>query len=441
MYTSALCGGIACLVGAAANYSDVAEGLSDMVAVISDKAARAADTVLIFPTHDFRDLFARLYARVFLFYRDAILWYTKSKFGRAIESFNDNLVKPYEKAADRIESDLVEIYRQGQKASWARMLLFKENVEDEIRRQRQQIQDRDNLIFAGHQSQRLLMLNYEQFSFENRTKVPGDGTPLHTADSKAPVSDAPKCLDREGARALSARLAPLVVGTEGPSLFRSGRVWLPEVHIASKLSDWMNPDAQLPVLWISSPAASRGMPSSRAAAMIAAATAWKSEMSIISHFCERPSYSSVPQGQTVEQVGMIGLVYSLVIQLLQFNVEKDVFSFPEDKFQKLDGADDSWPDALLLLQELLRVTPQLQGCIIDGLNNMCFSAGANWCSAFLGALFEHQKAYAPGFKILLTTMGQSRVLPDHVQVHDRVLSQREAKEVMRGGKWLMTSDR
>ncbi|KAH6639550.1 hypothetical protein C7974DRAFT_134219 [Boeremia exigua] len=436
LYTSALCGSLAMIVGAAANYSDIAERLSEMVADITDKATRAAHAVLIFPTHDFRDLFSRLYAQVFLFYRDAIQWYAKSKFERALESFNESLVKPYETAAARIESLLIEIYRQGDLAFWAKDFLFKEDIENQIRRQREQVQDRDSLLSAGRQGKRLLLLNFEHASFDTPSQSADEEQLLLTTDKQARVPIVLENLSRESMRALSAQLTPFIFGTEGPSLFNDGQVWLPEVDIASKLSKWMSPDTQSSVLWISSPATSRDYPSSRAAAMIMAATAWKSNMSIVSHFCSRPGYGCVPDGQMIEQVGMLGLVYSLVVQLLQFHVERDAFSFSRDKFEKLDGSDESWPGALLLLQDLLRATPQLQGCIVDGLNDLSFSSGAEWCGAFLNMLLEHQRTYSPGFKLLLATTGQSRVLPDYVQVKDRVFAQRGAKEVIRGGRWL-----
>lgn len=434
MYTSALCGSLALIVGAAVNLNDIAEKLSEMVADISDKATRAASMVMIYRTRNFRELFSDLYAQVFLFYRDAIQWYTKSKVAKAFDSFNANLVKPYERAAKKIEGLLIEIYREAGVAKSAQMAVFVEDLEDRLRDQRGQYIDQEDLVFVGRQSQRLLLLMHENEYHEATHAV--ENRRIELVDEEDSKNTLGSSLSRAHARVLSKRLEPFVVGTEGPSLFKDGKFWLPDIEVSHKLSKWISPDVHLSTLWISSPTAARDLPGSRAAALVAAAAAWESKLPVISHFCARPYSRDLTAGRKVEEVGMIGLVYSLIIQLLQFNVEKDVFQSSEERFGKLDGSDESWPEALLLLQCLLRTTPQVQRCIIDGLNDMCFSSGAEWCSAFLDMMFEHQKTYASGFKILLTTSGQSRVLPGYVQVEHRVLIQRAAREMIRGGRWL-----
>ena len=175
--------------------------------------------------------------------------------------------------------------------------------------------------------------------------------------------------------------------------------------------------------------------------MVAAVAAWDSALPVISHFCERARVSDVPDGRGIEEVGLIGLVYSLISQLLQFKVKDDAFQISRGQLEKLDGSDESSIDALLVVRDLLRMTPHLQRCIIDGLNDVCFSSGAEWCSSFLEMLFEHQRTFAPNFKILLTTNGQSRVLPDHVRAEDRAFVQRGARALTRGGRWLNAAER
>ena len=107
---------------------------------------------------------------------------------------------------------------------------------------------------------------------------------------------------------------------------------------------------------------------------------------------------------------------------------------------KLDGSDGNWPEALRVLSTLLNATPHLALCVIDGLNDIAFGLGANWCSAFLGVLFEHQKTSRGSFKILLTTSGQSRVLQNYVNVDNRVFAQAGAREIIRGGRWVQSPD-
>lgn len=440
MYTSVLCGSLALIVNAAVNHNDIAERLSEMVADIADKATRAASMVMIYRTKSFRELFSDLYAQVFLFYRDAIEWYAKSKVAKVFDSFNANLVKPYEKAAAKIENLVTEMYREAEVARSAQMAVLAENFEDELQRQRNQVTDRDDLVFAGRQGRRLLMLMHDSAHLEEALPQSRANRLIEAAVEENSADDANDLLNRAETKALSSQLGPYVIGTEGPSLFKDGKFWLPDIDISIKLGDWMSPDTTLSILWITSPVSARDFPGSRAAALVALVAAWESGIPIISHFCARPYHGDLSQGRSVEKVGLIGLIYSLVIQLLQFNVKDDTFRASKDAFDKLDGTDGSWPDALALLRDLLQSTPQLQRCIIDGLNDLCFSSGAEWCGAFLHMLLEHQKT-TPGFKILLTTTGQSRVLPQYVPVKDRILVQTGAKEVIREGRWVKAGER
>ncbi|OSS52612.1 hypothetical protein B5807_02486 [Epicoccum nigrum] len=441
MYTSTLCGSLSLIVNAAVNHNDIAEKLSEMVADIADKATRAASMVMIYRTKSFRELFSDLYAQVFLFYRDAIEWYAKSKVAKVFDSFNANLVKPYEKAAARIENLVTEMYREAEVARSAQMAVLAESFEDELQRQRSRVTDRDDLVFAGRQGRRLLMLMHDSAHLEETSPQSKANRLIEAVVEEESADDADDLLSRAGTKAISNQLEPHVVGTEGPSLFKDGKFWLPDIDVSIKLGDWMSPDTTLSTLWITSPAAARGFPGSRAAALIALVAAWESSLPIISHFCARPYHGDISQGRSVEKTGLIGLVYSLIIQLLQFNVKDDAFRISKDAFDRLDGSDGSWPSALALLRDLLQSTPQLQRCIIDGLNDLCFSSGAEWCGAFLHMLLEHQRTTTSGFRILLTTTGQSRVLPQYVQVRNRILVQTGAKEVIREGRWVKAEER
>jgi hypothetical protein len=113
----------------------------------------------------------------------------------------------------------------------------------------------------------------------------------------------------------------------------------------------------------------------------------------------------------------------------------DAFEVAQSRVEKLDGSDESWPIALEMLSALLQATPHLRTCVIDGLNDLTFAAGASWCNGFLQVLFRHQESFAGRFRILLTTAGQSRVVQDHVSITDRVFTQTGTREVIRNGQW------
>jgi hypothetical protein len=87
-----------------------------------------------------RQLFSQLYAQVFLFYRDAIGWFLKSKTATFFSSFNKNMKARYEKTAARIQDNKTEMYNLAGLAHHARCMI--ESTEQqrraEILRQRKQ---------------------------------------------------------------------------------------------------------------------------------------------------------------------------------------------------------------------------------------------------------------------------------------------------------------
>jgi hypothetical protein len=439
MYTSVLCGSLSLIVSAAVNHNDIADLLSDAVASIAGKAGRAANLLLIYPENaTLRRMFAGLYAHIFLFYRDTIEWYTQSKLTRSFKSFDARLKERYAKATGKIDDCLVEIYRVAGAAQAIETCLKSDFLEEKIDLMRQQLSTVTDQLLAGQAAQRTLQSMMESAYVEATVKrdVIPSSRQIARAATSAVVGGH---MDRAAARVFSTALKPYVVGTEGPRMFRDGNFWLPDITVSPKLSEWISPETRLSTLWVSSPALLEEFPSSRAAALVAAVAAWDSNLPVISHFCERPRSSGVTSKRTIEDISMLGLVYSLIIQLLQFNVEGDTFVTSQESLEALDGTDGSWVAAVSVLRDLLRATPQLERCLIDGLNNLCFSDGAKRCSAFLKMLFEHQEASAQKFKILLTTVGQSRVLPDYVGPRNRIEVEGGAREIVRGGRWLDSS--
>ncbi|RYN64160.1 hypothetical protein AA0118_g4286 [Alternaria tenuissima] len=438
-YTSALCGSLKFIIAAAVNHDEIADTISETVTEITEKAARAAKILLVLHTHAIRKLFSELYARVFHFYRDAIEWYMRSKTSRFFSSFNEKMRDRYVKAAKEIDDTITEMYREQSIAQAARLKIFctEQERRDEMIRQRHQSPDASELTFAGERAQQLLLSLHKSMCIQASAvqSVPSSGRSEFPALLNGNTRS-PDLINRATAGRLAADLQHYVVGTEGHSLFNDGSFWLPEVDVASKLHDWIGNEASSPTLWISSLEFSQpDIPGSRAAALNALVAAWTAELPIISHFCERPRFATLARDRDVEKVGLLGMVYSLIAQLLQFEFEGDAFEVAQSRVEKLDGSDESWPIALEMLSALLQATPHLRTCVIDGLNDLTFAAGASWCNGFLQVLFRHQESFAGRFRILLTTAGQSRVVQDHVSITDRVFTQTGTREVIRNGQW------
>ncbi|KAF1930615.1 uncharacterized protein M421DRAFT_412885 [Didymella exigua CBS 183.55] len=430
-YASSLCGGLTLLISAAVNYDEIAEILSDKVARIAEKVSSVAEIVKLVETQRMCELYAEIHAQVFTFYRDVIAWYMERKHDRFVKSFNEQLKKGYEKAVENINDCINALLIQTKVADMAiskAILLGVRGLEREVYRQRQAPQS--DIAHVGVTMQNLL-----------HTMVYSNGIQLANAEAKGikelslsipeqPLAAKMTTVNRVEALAQAVRIKSFAVGTEGQALLKDGRFWIPQVEASAKLVQWRAEHNDKSRLWINSPLQTKEMPSSRAAAMTVIVAAWQSEEAIISHFCERTRMDGLFENRNPEKTGLIGLVYNLVTQLLQFRVVDDAVKISEDEMEALNGSDGSWDAALIMLRSLLRATPQLSMCVIDNLNVLALSAGANWCAEFLDVLFEHQQTCAHAFRVLLTTAGHSGILSGYFERDERVFVQRGAQEVL-----------
>jgi len=73
---------------------------------------------------------------------------------------------------------------------------------------------------------------------------------------------------------------------------------------------------------------------------------------------------------SIEQVRLVGLVYSLIYQLLEFSGAEDELDVSKESLAALNGGKESWSASLEVLRSLLDRTPVLMYCVIDGLNDL-----------------------------------------------------------------------
>lgn len=230
-------------------------------------------------------------------------------------------------------------------------------------------------------------------------------------------------------------LEPFINGEEGPAFFGTGRFWVAENDVLFKLRAWMSETATSQTLWISSPyEPGVEMSGARAAALAAITAAWQAETPLISYFCKRPQMNEIRAGMSMEQMGLIGLVYSFIHQLLQFSAPEVELAVGKEELTALNGGTESWNVSLKVLGALLDHTPVLMFCVVDGLNDLTWGNGAQWCRQFLEVLFARQRRPETVFNILFTTAGQSQVLPSYVHITDRQMTTKKARELARSGR-------
>jgi hypothetical protein len=166
-------------------------------------------------------------------------------------------------------------------------------------------------------------------------------------------------------------------------------------------------------LWICGPARS-GTPSNMVgAAVTILQNAQDLGIPVIAHACER-GRSNFP-GESREEVGLIGLLYSLIRQLLTFLPPETsgVIDLSEARFKDLDGTADSWEEALELFAELLDAAPPLMIIAIDGLGKLDHGSAVKQCEQLLNVLDESMATIPPSqkvVKLLLTTSGATKSL-------------------------------
>jgi hypothetical protein len=176
------------------------------------------------------------------------------------------------------------------------------------------------------------------------------------------------------------------------------------------------------------------MAASKSAALATVFAAWQAETPIISCFYQRPLPTKATKTIGIEQQGLIGLTYSFIHQLLQFSRPEDRIDVCEQDLTSLDGSIQSWEASLRVLRALLVHTPQLMFCVIDGLGDLAWGSGGRWCDELLGMLLDRQKQPGTLFHILLTTTGNSQVLPKRISFKDRHITTKRAREITRLGK-------
>ncbi|KAF2444042.1 hypothetical protein P171DRAFT_494171, partial [Karstenula rhodostoma CBS 690.94] len=431
LYASVLCGSLSLIVQASVNHEDVAETLSNAVTEITIESSYCMQLIGLVRTPAMREQLSKVYALMFRFYRDAIEWYLSSSKSKFFGSFNERIKIGFGESAKAIKEIVNRMFNMCHIGTAARVISIHQDMalsKAEVFRQRQNQWAQNNsgtdpgefmqaFLQAMYQFQAIEKPKQKEMTVQSEDKAIEDTQEIAATNKRSEL--------RENAR----QMELYIVGSEGHTLFESGQFWMPDLKVAPVLQDWMAKSDLPHTLWVSGPPVSDtiSMTSSKAAAMNVVLAAWSVHSPIISHFCERPYHSA--EGLTCEQSGMIGLVYSLIMQLLQFEVEDDQLDLDLDDVARLNGSSASFSEGLRILYRLFVCTSDIRFCVIHNLNAFEWGGGGEWCHDFLDVLSRAQANCRGSFKILLTTSGNSRVLAERIPPRSQCFAEELAHQV------------
>jgi hypothetical protein len=198
--------------------------------------------------------------------------------------------------------------------------------------------------------------------------------------------------------------------------------------VATEIYNWMRTNPSLPLV-VEGPR-SLGLPG-RLTLISACCVSIARQHSIpaISHFCAASSHSS-------REAGLVGLVYSLIRQLIDLSPPMLDFDsncdLSTERFHRLNGTMSSWTDAVGILNTLLRYKPPVLFCVIDSLDILEDASTQQHIRALVDMLVSHtiRSSTAPVdteqpptttstedliskdglLKVLFTTAGQCRAI-------------------------------
>ena len=358
---------------------------------------------------------ATYYAKIFLFYKDAMDWFMKRWWRRLGNAFREDFYDDYQtqiasiaKLSDEIRreaglghiavsratlltvEEIREDFRLGLEGLSRQLAEHQYQNQERAREAAEQAAERDRLRSEEIKQERcvglwqqvgrkgLLTLQDQAQNFMLRhKKVEGeklsdntvpDGHSESTENNLIGGQAQGTLLTRSDVQVRSGRLEDYIVDSE-TLIFEDETSGLhTEDKVVLALKEWTaKPTSRL--LWIAGPIPNNNI---SALAMVSAnmvSSAIELKFPIISFFYERPSQApGLPR--TRETIGLTALIYSLtrqLIHLLPIEIDSDI-NLSEQRFSSLDGTLRTWPQAFQLLKDLLANAPPVLLCIIHGID-------------------------------------------------------------------------
>ncbi|OJJ98704.1 hypothetical protein ASPACDRAFT_44332 [Aspergillus aculeatus ATCC 16872] len=500
-YTSALCGAVSMIIQASVNYSTIAEQLSSHITTLSERILVCTRWVDAFHEPVMQERLASIYGAFFDFFTEVAGWFLKPWHARVLDSFNSHCAPKYEATFSAINRslDLMTEYgviliadgvlKLSQSAAYLREAMAKWRTEfKEVETYRREVGQCMHILLETSETQQMHLRQIEQQS--RRHQLPTGRNQLHllqqlqephlsrsNLDRRDDQAESQEGRGRGGEGSPTSSTTPLIpkftshadakqycahfedfitaVGaSDGLDLVSDAHVIRLDPLLVRRLGAWLQPHADHGVmmdssvgsprtLWINSPYQRGTTHGAQLAAIKVLQVAIRAQAPFISHFCHRPHWTPVPNFVgTARDAGLLALVYSLILQLLQYRPPGQIL-LPTHDLASLGSRDrpmqieTCWRPALEILRLLLAGSSSVLGyCIISGWTELeeeqsAADGASELCTEFLDVLFNHA---APSLRVLLTTSGQSRILDEYVGLEGRVRTEQTAQQMARNGR-------
>ena len=188
-------------------------------------------------------------------------------------------------------------------------------------------------------------------------------------------------------------------------------------EMCARLREWISSD-QSEILWVAGPY-DHCYPSKLsviAAAMVKLFA--EAKPMVVFYFCDLPSSRTIQGGNSVEESGLVSMVYSMIQQLIehvppQFDSSSD---FSLKRFTPLHGNVSTLDAALELFTDLIPLCLPYIVFIVDGIQWLDYRRGQKGCKEFVHTLRQLMTMKSPDndpqcvYKVLFTTAGNPSCL-------------------------------
>ncbi|KAF2091477.1 hypothetical protein K490DRAFT_70314 [Saccharata proteae CBS 121410] len=422
-YVSLFAGTLTVIIKASANYDNIARGLAKALCVISEHVVECEFELKLYPTEGMQAAVADFYAHIFLFLEDTMKWHMQKRYKRLLRSFNEDFFKKFEDQILNIK-DKSEIIRRK----------FGQSLAAEHRVTRLTVEQTGQDIRLGltgiQRGQADMARRAEQFAteMEEAKRDRNEQHDRHMRELQRMPWLQHLVAVGQTEEAICSRDEVIINSKNLEDYFSRNRVRLRadlvdsmmiDQEILIRLTEWTKA-SNAGLLSIAGPntdVVDHDNPTTAMAANFIDIVA-RSQVPVVSYFCELQRGTAIREGHTREIQGTVALMYALIRQMVelllpQFDCHLD---FSPERFDRLNGSTQSWEETMSLFNELLEMMP-------DWLDDR---STARYLKDLVVTLRRSR------LKVLITTTGRSRCLL--AELPDSELLLMDEQSTSRGGE-------